>query len=51
MIYDPSRRAQELRRRILESITADVLEEYAKQLADRGTPPADSEMPTPSEEP
>jgi hypothetical protein len=35
VIYDPSRRALELRRRILESMTAEELEQYAKQLAER----------------
>lgn len=30
MIYDPSRSAQELRRRILESMTAEEIEECAK---------------------
>lgn len=31
MIYDPSRRAQELRRRIIESMSAEEIEEYNRQ--------------------
>lgn len=30
MIYDPSRAAQELRHRILETMTTEELEEYAR---------------------
>jgi hypothetical protein len=32
MIYDPHRRALELRQRIIESMTAEELEEYARRL-------------------
>ncbi len=32
MIYDPSRRAQELRQRILESMTAEEIEVYAAKV-------------------
>jgi hypothetical protein len=32
MIYDPRRRALELRQRIIESMSAEELEEYAKSL-------------------
>jgi hypothetical protein len=38
MIYDPGRRALELRQRIIESMTAEELEEYAKD-----SPAKDSE--------
>ena len=33
MIYDPTRRAQELRQRIIESMTAQELEQYARERA------------------
>ncbi len=33
MIYDPARRAQELRHRILESMTAEEIEAYDRQTA------------------
>jgi hypothetical protein len=32
MIYDPARRALQLRQRIMESMTAEELEEYVKSL-------------------
>jgi hypothetical protein len=35
MIYDPRRRALELRQRIIESMTAEELEEHAKRMADQ----------------
>lgn len=41
MIYDPSRRAQKVRQRILESMSAEEIEEYAvRKAGDRGGPVA-----------
>lgn len=50
MIYDPSRRAQDLRHRILESMTDEEREEYEMQLADSESPPGDVKPSTQSEE-
>jgi hypothetical protein len=38
MIYHPRRRALEFRQRIIESMTAEELEEYAKQLEEKPRP-------------
>ena len=42
MIYDPARRALELRQRILESMTAEEIEEYAEHLERDGYADSDS---------
>jgi hypothetical protein len=39
MVYDPRRRALQLRQRIIESMTAKELEEYAKERALRDREP------------
>jgi len=41
MIYNPRRAALELRQRILESMTAEELEEYARQTGQPSNPDAD----------
>jgi hypothetical protein len=40
MIYDPARRALDLRQRVLERMTAEELEEYARR-----HPPSEPDQP------
>lgn len=50
MIYDPARRAQELRHRILESMTAEEIEAYDRQAKRPDEKPSADSDPQPSRE-
>lgn len=50
MIYEPLHRAQELRHRVFESMSAEEIEEYAKTHPPVENRPAGEESPDPDEE-
>lgn len=51
MIYDPTRRAQQLRHRILESMTAEEIEAYDRQAKRPDEKPSADSDPPPAQLP